>query len=83
MRVKHIIVMFVILLQAPQGQLDGTRKPNISEKYYVLVSDKRNIAKGTRTQALTALTSNLGLVGSVQCAWQIWFDKFGLVGLDW
>ena len=35
---------------------------------------------------LTALTSNLGLVGLVQYAWYaslIWFGRFGLAGLVW
>ena len=51
-------------------------------------ADHFNVYNGTMpkalwTQALTALTSNLGLVGLVQYGWQVWFGKFGLVGLVW
>ena len=38
------------------------------------------LPKALRTQALTALTSNFGLVGLV---WQDWFGRFGLVSLVW
>ena len=49
------------------------------------------LPKALRTHALTALTSNFGLVGLVQYAWQAKFDlvwqvrlgRFGLVCLDW
>ena len=37
----------------------------------------KTLPKALRTQALTALTSNLGLVGLV------WFGRLGLVGLVW
>ena len=38
------------------------------------------LPKALRTQALTALTSNFGLVGLVK--W-VWLGRFGLVGLVW
>ena len=41
----------------------------------------QTLPKALRTQGLTALTSNLGLVGLVQYGWQVWFGKFGFVGL--
>ena len=40
----------------------------------------KTLPKALRTQALTALTSNFGVVDLV---WQIWFGRFGLVGLVW
>ena len=56
-------------------------KVNKFEK--VKVTTFKTLPKALRTQALTALTSNLGLVGLVQYGWQVWFGKFGLVGFDW
>ena len=38
---------------------------------------KRTVPKALRTQVLTALTSDFGLVGLVQYAWKAKFD------LDW
>ena len=54
----------------------------------------KTLPKALRTQALTALTSNLGLVGFVcyvlfcrfdlvGLVWYVWFGKFGLIGLVW
>ena len=40
----------------------------------------KTLPKALRTQALTALTSNFGLVGLVR--W-VWLGRFGLVGLVW
>ena len=40
----------------------------------------KTLPKALGTQALTALTSNFGLVGLVR--W-VWFGRFGLVGLVW
>ena len=45
-----------------------------------LVYWKKTLPKALRIQALTALTSNFGLVGLV---WWVWFGRFGLVGLVW
>ena len=49
----------------------------------------KTLPKALRTQALTALTSNFGLVGLV-CrlgliclVWYVWFSMFVLVGLVW
>ena len=39
---------------------------------------QKTLPKALRTQALTALTSNFGVVDLV---WKIWFGKLGLVGL--
>ena len=46
---------------------------------------KETLPKALRTQALTALTSNFGLVGLVRWVWlgRFWFGRFGLVGLVW
>ena len=44
---------------------------------------EETLPKALRTQALTALTSNFGLVGLVQYAWKAKFGRFGLVGLVW
>ena len=41
---------------------------------------EKTLPKALRTQALTALTSNFGLVGLVR--W-VWLGRFGLVGLVW
>ena len=41
---------------------------------------KKTLPEALRTQGLTALTSNFGLIGLV---WQVLFGRFGLVGLDW
>ena len=41
----------------------------------------KTLPKALRTQALTALTSNFGLVGLVQYA--VGYVSFGLVGLVW
>ena len=41
---------------------------------------KKTVPKALRTQALTALTKNFGLVGLVRWVW-LW--RFGLVGLVW
>ena len=49
----------------------------------------KTLPKALRTKAVTALTSNFGLVGLVQYArqakfdlvWQVWIGRFGLVGL--
>ena len=38
--------------------------------------NKETLPKALRTQALTALTSNCGLVGLVQYAWKAMFDLF-------
>ena len=49
----------------------------------------KTLPKALQTQALTALTSNFGLVGLVQHACLlgrlslIWFGRFGLAGLVW
>ena len=40
----------------------------------------KTLPKALRTQALTALISNFGLVGLVRC---VWLGRFGLVGLVW
>ena len=40
----------------------------------------KTLPKALRTQALTALTSNFGLVGLVRWAW---LGRFGLVGFVW
>ena len=40
----------------------------------------KTLPKALRTQALTALTKNFGLVGLVR--W-VWLGRFGLVGLVW
>ena len=40
----------------------------------------KTLPKALRTQALTALTSNFGLVGLVR---KVWLGRFGLVGLVW
>ena len=45
-----------------------------------LVEFEKTLPKALRTQALTALTSKFSLVGSVL---QVWFGRFGLVGLVW
>ena len=37
---------------------------------------EETLPKALRTQALTALTSNFGLVGLVQYAWKAMFDLF-------
>ena len=42
--------------------------------------DIKTLPKALRTQALTALTSNFGLVGLVR--W-VWLGRFDLVGLVW
>ena len=44
------------------------------------LNNVKTLPKALRTQALTALTSNFGLVGLVR--W-IWLGRFGLVGLVW
>ena len=41
---------------------------------------EKTLPKALRTQALTALTKNFGLVGLVR--W-VWLGRFGLVGLVW
>ena len=43
----------------------------------------KTLPKALRTQVLTALTSNFGLVGLVQYAWHVWFGGFGLASLVW
>ena len=42
--------------------------------------NQKTLPKALRTQALTALTSNFGLVGLVR--W-VWLGRFDFVGLDW
>ena len=42
--------------------------------------NKKTLPKALRTQALTALTSNFGLVGLVR--W-VWIGRFDLVGFVW
>ena len=51
------------------------------QSMYVLIQSHiigKTLPKAPRTQALTALTSNFGLVGLVR--W-VWLGRFGLVGL--
>ena len=46
----------------------------------------KTLPKALRTKAVTALTSNFGLVGLVQYAWLlnlIWFGRFCLAGSVW
>ena len=42
----------------------------------IIIIIKKTLPKALRTQALTALTSNCGLVGLVQYAWKAMFDLF-------
>ena len=52
---------------------------------------RKTLPKTLRTQVLTALTSNFGLVGLVHYAllvkfdlvWNVWFGRVGLVGSVW
>ena len=69
----------MVILQSER--LDS--KPVVSHKSKSSVGTPANdktLPKALRTQALTALTSNFGLVGLV---WQVWFGRFGLVGMVW
>ena len=49
----------------------------LSKENLIELFIKKTLPKALRTQALTALTSNFGLV-----RW-IWLGRFGLVGLVW
>ena len=57
----------------------------------MILGGLETLPKALRTQALTALTSDFGLVDLVQYAWKakfdlvwwVWFGRFGLVGLVW
>ena len=47
-------------------------------------TSKKTLPKALRTQALTALTKNFGLVGGVRWFWfgrfcLVWFGRFGLL----
>ena len=43
--------------------------------------ENKTLPKALRTQGLTALTSNFGLVGSVRfgLVWMVWLGGFGLI----
>ena len=45
-----------------------------SESSIIYVTMEKTLPKALRTQVLTALTSNFGLVGLVQYAWSAKFD---------
>ena len=57
--------------------------PNPPNQYIfrkLLIIVIQTLPKALQTQALTALTSNFGLVGLV---WQVSFGRFGFLGLVW
>ena len=54
--------------------------PHICHRHHRRCLCKKTLPKALRTQALTALTSNFGMVGLVR--W-VWLGRFGLVGLVW
>ena len=74
------------VLGHPEGHLNGQDRrtfgpwhlslgANIGFAYREDINEK-TLPKALRTQALTALTSNCGLVGLVQYAWKAMFDLF-------
>ena len=63
--------------RSPDGDKNTKEKISSARK----IKDK-TFPKALRTQASTALASNFDLVWLVLVK-QVWFDRFGLVGLVW
>ena len=72
---------FCIIFTLHLGNLQffGFNGPDSMRSSYIYETSP----KALRTQALTALTSNFGLVGLVQKAWQAIFDLFWQVWSVW
>ena len=62
--------------------LQDKHRLKINRQKYMMsfVAPEQTLPKALRTQALTALISNFGLLGLVG---QVWFGRFGLVSLIW
>ena len=66
-----------------RGLCQGSRRLGIHRRQgggHLREDINETLPKALRTKALTALTSNFGLVGLI---WWVWFGGFGLVGLVW
>ena len=71
--------LYLVVLGYYRLALLGIRWYRVCEGLLCLYISK-TLPKALRTQPLTALTSNFGLVGLVR--W-VWLGRFGLVGLVW
>ena len=78
MGIKCTAILPTLGMPRNQNQARSSERPE--QPKYSNDTGYKTLPKALRTQALTALTSNFGLVGLVR--W-VWLGRFGLVGLVW